>query len=156
MSKGMHRRRRRYERVMAASRRAAWCGWGPVIFNEVLHMADQLQQLRDQMDALLQSARDTATRVKDTEDQLQQVIDDLKAHPAAPDLTDILGKAQDIKDALSAINPLPTTPTPTPPGPQSGPQGGPQGGVQGTPTGPTGPTGPVGTDAGDNGQPPPA
>jgi hypothetical protein len=91
---------------------AGWPDWGPAIFLEVIHMADQVQQLRDDVAALTEAVNGFKQSVAESAAQFQAVIDDLKAHPAAPDLTQPIADLESATAALKAI-PVPG-PTPAP------------------------------------------
>lgn len=78
---------------------------------KVTQMGTQLQDLRDEVGRLTQSVNDTKARVASTQSQLQQAIDSLQAHPAADDLTDIIGQVQAARATLDAIDAAPATPT---------------------------------------------
>jgi uncharacterized membrane protein YccC len=89
-------------------------------------MADQVQQLTDAVSQIqqtlagvLQSVTDVANRVSDEQATLQATIDELKAHPAAPDLSNQLAALQAVansltgaKTQLDAIDPAQAPATP--------------------------------------------
>src|SRR5690348_11967541 len=77
----------------------------------IYSLALGIDALNTAIDALTKNANDTAQRITDAQNALQAEIVGLKAHPAAPDLTDQITRLNGIASQLAAIDPVTTPPT---------------------------------------------
>lgn len=68
---------------------------------------DQLQTLTDSITNLETKFANALSRVTAENTTLQAVIDDLKAHPAAPDLSALISRLDAVSGNLDSIDPTP-------------------------------------------------
>src|SRR5438105_2101387 len=84
------------------------------ISERIEEMAGTVDDLKAEITKLQQTESDTAARVQAALASLQATIDDLKAHPAAVDLTDEIASLETINTDLGQIAPAPAPPAPGP------------------------------------------